>query len=425
MAGITDKEIRALRTRAMNEKRTMTQTDGLIPGLTVTASRTGAASWVLRYYVGGKRREATIGQFPVWGAAEAREKAKELRRSVDQGIDVAAEKKAAKLAKAKEWSVEQLAESYFEKAEGELAPHTLKQRKGTHTRYIKPLIGSLPAASIDASHVVEVVRKSLSGGKSLPRLVLITLTQYFAHAIGQGVLKENPCRDVMETAVVGKQEDPKKRIGLTAAELGAFLPVLSILPRPYELAVRLILLTGVRVGTITEAKISEFDLEAGVWAVPHERRKNRKHTEGPFLITLPPAAVEWVQEIIGLADGNEYLLPVESRRHTDRRNPMSKRTTIGDWLDRAWRKGEGAWRRITPHDLRSTCKSWLSELQVDYETRQRYLDHALTGMDAIYDKSTYLDRRRVVAQRWLDFLTQCEMGKTGAKVLPIRPAAAA
>ena len=43
---------------------------------------------------------------------------------------------------------------------------------------------------------------------------------------------------------------------------------------------QLILLTGVRVGTITEAKISEFDLEAGVWAVPHERRKNRKHTEG-------------------------------------------------------------------------------------------------------------------------------------------------
>lgn len=72
MAGITDKEIRALRTRAMNEKRTMTQADGLIPGLTVTASRTGIASWVLRYYVGGKRKEATIGQFPVWGAAAPR-----------------------------------------------------------------------------------------------------------------------------------------------------------------------------------------------------------------------------------------------------------------------------------------------------------------------------------------------------------------
>ena len=88
MAGITDKEVRGLISRAKGEGRTITQADGTVPGLTIGASKTGAASWVLRYYVHGKRKEATIGQYPTWGIADAREKAKELRRAVDDGVDV-------------------------------------------------------------------------------------------------------------------------------------------------------------------------------------------------------------------------------------------------------------------------------------------------------------------------------------------------
>lgn len=114
-----------------------------------------------------------------------------------------------------------------------------------------------------------------------------------------------------------------------------------------------------------------------VWEVPHERRKNRRHTTGPFIIPLPAQAVEWVRELIKLADGNEYLLPVNPIRGAGLRNPLSKRTTVAGWVDQVRAESGGKWRRITPHDLRSTCKSWLSELRVDYETRQRYLDHAL------------------------------------------------
>ena len=178
----------------------------------------------------------------------------------------------------------------------------------------------------------------------------------------------------------------------------------------------MLLLTGVRVSTLTEAKIAEFDLDAGLWSVPWERRKNRRHTTGPFVIPLPPTAVEWVRELIQLAGRDEYLLPVESRRHSDARNPMSKRVTIGDWLDKMQRCRQD-WRRVTPHDLRSTCKSWLSALRVDYETRQRYCDHALEGMDAIYDKADFIDHRRAAAELWLGFMNDREAGKALATVI--------
>lgn len=422
MAGITDKEVRSLIGRAKSEGRTITQADGTIPGLTIGASRTGVASWVLRYYVQGKRKEATVGQYPTWGIADAREKAKELRRAVDDGVDVALEKQRRKQEAAAAVTVDDLAMAYFEKAEQELHPHTYKQRRSIHERFVSPVIGQFRADGVTPSQVVGAVKKSLEGGKTLPNITLTHCSLIFAHAVGNAIRETNPCRDLKLSAIVGKPDAPKQRTALTANELAAFLPALATIPRHYGLAVRLLLLTGVRVGTLTEAKVEEFDLDAGLWRVPHERRKNRRHTTGPFVIPLPPVVVEWVRELIRLADGNEYLLPVESRRHTDKRNSMSKRTTIGDWLDRM----EGcrkAWRRVTPHDLRSTCKSCLSELRVDYETRQRYLDHSLEGMDAIYDKADYVEHRRAAADLWLSFLNDLESGKEGAKVIKLPSAA--
>lgn len=419
MAGITDKAVRSLLSRAKSEGKKLSQADGMISGLTLVATANGIGSWRLRYYVGTKQKEVTIGQYPAWGAADAREKAKELRRAVDGGVDVAVEKQMNRHAAIKRLTVDGLAASYFEKAEKDLHPHTLNQRKSVHARFVSPLIGGFPATEVTPAHVVDVVKKGLEGGKTLPRIVLLHVTQLYHHAVGNGVCSSNPCRDIRESAVIGKAEAPKPRLALNAGELAAFLAALATIPKPYALAIRLMLLTGVRVGTLTESKISEFDMDAGLWRVPHDRRKNRRHTTGPFVITLPPAAVEWVRELIHLADGSEYLLPVETRRHSDARNSMSKRTTLADWLDRMHVSGGGAWRRITPHDTRSTCKSWLSELRIDYETRQRYLDHALTGMDAIYDKSEQLEHLRKAANTWLAFLDSCETGKESAKVVPL------
>lgn len=416
MAGITDKEVRALIAKAKREGRTATQADGFIPGLTLTASKAGTASWVVRYRTASKQKEVTIGQFPAWGIADAREKAKALRRAVDEGVDVAIQKRMDKMVSAEAVTLDELAAAYFEKAEQEMHPHTFKQRRSIHERFVSPVIGSFPAAAVTPSHVREAVAKSFAGGKTLPNITLIHIAQLFHHAVGNAIRDDNPCRDLKLSAIVGKQDAPKQRIALTAVELAFFLSALKTIPRQYALAIRLLLLTGVRVSTLTEAKIAEFDLDAGIWSVPWGRRKNRRHTSGPFIIPLPPAAVDWVRELIQLAGRDAYLLPVESRRHSDARNPMSKRVTIGDWLDKMQGCGQN-WRRITPHDLRATCKSWLSALRVDYETRQRYLDHALEGMDAIYDKADLLADRREAAEKWMSCQRDIESGKETATVI--------
>ena len=139
---------------------------------------------------------------------------------------------------------------------------------------------------------------------------------------------------------------------------------------------------------------------------------------------LPAQAVEWVRELIKLADTNDYLLPVNPIRGAGIRNPLSKRTTIAGWIDRVRTESGGTWQRITPHDLRSTCKTWLSELRVDYETRQRYLDHSLDStVDNIYDKADYREHRLAAANKWLAFLNDLEDGKAKGNVIKLPGAA--
>lgn len=426
MAGITDKEVRALIGKAQREGKALFQADGSVPGLTISASKTGVASWYIRYRIAGKQKERTIGQYPAWGAAEAREKAKELRREIDNGVDVAIEKQREKQQALLAITVDMLAAEYFAKAERGMTlktgmrPHTFKQRKSIHDRYVSPLIGRFEASTITPAQVVNVVKKAEAGGKTLPDITLTHCNLIFAHGIGCGSCVVNPCRDLKLSAIVGPLAPPKQRIALGADELGNFLRELYRMPRHYELATRLMLLTGVRINTISEASISEFKPDFAVWEVPHERRKNRRHTTGPFIIPLPAQAVEWVRELIKLADTNEYLLPVNPIRGAGLRNPLSKRTTIAGWIDRVRTESGGKWRRITPHDLRSTCKSWLSELRVDYETRQRYLDHSLhSTMDQIYDKSDYREHRFSAANKWLLFLNDLEGGKGQENVIKL------
>lgn len=417
---ISNTRLNALIRQAKASGRDVVETDGTVPGLTLIARPTGATSWQFRYYRAGLRKKITIGQYPAWGIADAREEAKRLRREVDTGIDVALEKRRREQEARSTWTVDDLARYYFGMAEKDLAPHTYRQRVRQYETYIKPAYGGIPVNQVRPADIGANVRASASAGKTLPRNILIAWTQFFHVAVGQGMVPVNPCRDLKVSAIIGKEAPPKQRTALTADELGPFLRALTEIPRPYELAIRMLLLTGVRVSQLSEARVDEFDLDRGIWAIPSERRKNRRYTQGPLELPLPKEAVGWVRELLRIADRSEYLFHQEGRRHVEGRTPRSKGNTFTAWLDRLHRQ-HGQWRRVTPHDLRATCKSCLAELRVDYEVRQRYLDHQTgTTMDAIYDKSNLFDQKADAARRLLAHLNRLEADASGQKVVSIR-----
>ncbi len=84
-------------------------------GLTFTLSSTGTASWVLRYRIGGKQKELTLGNYPDMTLSKARQLASAKRVAVQQGVDVAQAKQEHKVALSAAGSVKELCEEYFER----------------------------------------------------------------------------------------------------------------------------------------------------------------------------------------------------------------------------------------------------------------------------------------------------------------------
>lgn len=60
---------------------------GGVPGLSLQINPAGARSWILRVKVGSRRRDMGLGPFPGVTLAQAREKARQARESIQKGID--------------------------------------------------------------------------------------------------------------------------------------------------------------------------------------------------------------------------------------------------------------------------------------------------------------------------------------------------
>lgn len=113
---LSDLELR----RWIRERRPLAKTDG--GGLTFTLSAAGTASWVLRFRIGGKPEELTLGRYPGLTLSAARKLAAEKRVEVQKGRNPANEKRKDK--SRKNWTVRQLIADYREKVLVNLAAST-------------------------------------------------------------------------------------------------------------------------------------------------------------------------------------------------------------------------------------------------------------------------------------------------------------
>ena len=71
---------------------------GGIAGLHMQVTASGAKSWLLRYTIGGRRRELGLGSYPEVGLAEAHSRAREAKVQVREGTDPIEARQAARLA---------------------------------------------------------------------------------------------------------------------------------------------------------------------------------------------------------------------------------------------------------------------------------------------------------------------------------------
>lgn len=377
-------------------------------GLTFTVSTAGLPAWVLRYRVGGRRRELTLGRYPDLSLVAARRRAAIERVRVTDGVDVAAEKRRSKHASVAAWTVRKLVEDYESKSLAKAAPSTRKLYGGYLANWVKPRLGAMLVRDVQPADIVTMLRAASAKGAGAMRTLHAATRNVFEHARGQVIRADNPAVGIKRETIAPA---PPRRDGyaMEGNELAAFLRAI-----PDDLkgwALRLHLLTGVRPGELCGAAWAEFDLEAGTWTIPAERTK----TGAGYSIRIPAQAVDLLAKVRTVSLRSAFVFPAS--RGSDRPIPyQTYRAWLWRVLDRI-RKGRDEFK---PHDLRRTMRSGLAALGIRFEVAERAINHKLPGMTEIYDRNDYAKERAAALQQWADYLDGL---RSDAEVVPIRRSA--
>lgn len=408
MGSLTDIQIK----QWIKAKEPVAKADG--GGLTFTLSASGRASWVLRYRIGGKGKEKTLGQYPDTSLAEARRLASEDRAKVQQGVDVAAEKQRAKREAANSWTVRQLGDDYLRKAEGRLEESTLEGHRQRLRDYIYPVIGSVAAQDIRPSDLVAIAERATKKSLHVARLVLGVQKAIFAHGLGRHVIESDPTIQIKTSALLGPRPVARTRVMLSADELKAVLPILPKMGIENALMAKILLATAVRLGELVGARWENVDFVKKTWFIPpcdikgkKGKARNGEDVRG-FLIPLADPVVQWFSDLKDLAFGSDYVLPIRARKKAVGDTHMEA-VTLNAAFNKFWKTYlSDRCQRFTPHDLRSTARSHLGRLGVELSIAERCLNHSLGGLVAIYDQHDYLTERREALTLLSEFLIQCE-----------------
>jgi integrase len=279
--------------------------DDVVRGFGCRTTAAGARAFVLNYRrkADGRERRITIGSFPDWSTAAAREEAKRLKRKIDGGADPIGENEASRAAA----TIADLCARF----ERDYIP---RKRSSTQRVYrqqiaadILPTLGRMKIAVLSHADIDAFHHRLSTRAPTHANRTLAVLSRMFSLAVRWGWRVDNPCRGIE------RNQEHKRHRYLSGAELARLSTALAKLPdQSAANAVRLLLLTGARRGELLAAKWSDVDLDAAVWIKPGATTKQKTLHRVP----LSEAACRLLAEMREHADdGADWIFPARSGGH--------------------------------------------------------------------------------------------------------------
>jgi integrase len=364
-------------------------------GLYLQVTGEAAKSWILRYSLRGKAREMGLGSFRKVSLADARRKAAECHKLLDDHIDPIAHRTqtraAAALANAKSVAFKEAATRYIAMRRKGLnnAKHAA-QWATTIATYAEPILGKLLVRDIDVGHVHRVLEpiwtsKPETAGRVRGRIEKI-LGWAKVNNYREG---ENPARwrDNLDQLLpkLSEVRKVKHHPALPYGELPAFMEKLRQEEGTAARALEFTILTAARTMEVILARPSEINKRERIWTAPPEHMKlKREH-----LVPLCERAVRLVDD-----SSKHYVFPSPS--HPDKHLSNMAMLMV---LDRV---GYG---RVTVHGFRSTFKDWTRDrTRFENYVSEAALAHASGDkIEAAYARSRVLDKRRKLMDAWAEF----------------------
>jgi integrase len=242
--------------------------DAQVTGLGVRITAAGHRSFVLDYRTrSGRRRRYTIGTFPDWSVAGAREEARKLKRQIDTGGDPLAEIEAERGAA----TVADLIERFLEEHVSRKRPRTQYDYRNMIECHVRPALSRMKVAEVTFSDVDALHRKITKNGQTTQANRVITMVaKLFALAIRWQMRADNPAKGIERNV-----EHTRKRY-LTPTEQVRLLDAFETHPDQQAANIfRLCLLTGCRSGEAMAMRWDDVELARGIWTKPGSTTKQK------------------------------------------------------------------------------------------------------------------------------------------------------
>lgn len=372
---------------------------GGVSGLLLEAAASGGKSWVLRTKVGSKRRVIGLGGFPDVTLSQARDKAREVKEKIAQGIDPVEERQAAKraliAAQLSEVTFQDAAKEYIRMKSKEFKnPRQRQQWESSLDTYAMPHIGKTPVREIELPHIKAVLDPIWESKTETANRIRARMENILGWCAVHGYRSnENPARwSGYLDEVYPSPEKIKKRghhAAMPVTDMPDFMEQLKKRTGTAARALEFLILTAARTNEVigdkrigkAGAQWDEIDLKNRVWTVPAERMKTGKQHRVP----LTARAVE-ILEAMPKDGGQIFAGPKGDIPSNNFLSALLKRMEVN----------------VTAHGFRSTFKDWARE-HTAYADEVSELALAHINDDATraaYARSELIDKRRLMMGDW-------------------------
>jgi integrase len=366
-------------------------------------------NWLFRFERDGRERWMGLGSLDTLSLADARAKATDCRKALLEGTDPIDARRSrrhkSQLDAARTITFKACAERYINAhRKGWKNPVHAAQWPATLSRYVYPIIGHLPVASIDTALVTKCIEpiwteKPDTAGRVRGRIESV-LDWAKARDYRSG---DNPARwrGHLQNLLPSRSKlkgKAKHHAALPYEDAPEFMAELRGHSDLSSRALEVLVLCAARTGELIGAKWSggEFDFKAKIWSVPAERMKGgRAHA-----VPLSDRVVEILQALPRV-EGNDHVFPGAKDGKAISNMAMLEKL-------RGMRPG------LTVHGFRSTFRDWAGD-RTNYprDVIEAALAHAIEDeAEAAYRRKTAIEKRRRLMADWARYCAQASRVKT-------------